>query len=367
MARKPTERSIAIDSIVEEMVKKKTEEAVLKEEAEKTFEELKKASKNFISELGEASENFKKQELIEKIANIGDLYFSMRHDSDYTRKVLASQHKFENALNKFLHRNIYLTYVDDDGNLVAYDEGAMEKIYSGAYGNEGRGNINPEILKDIINTDEIVNNINEKLRESANNRNRVYLKAISRWEKNNKEGEMEYSPSINTFYWRLYDKDHVTGHTNAIKTLGVIAEGYADAVINEEEDISNDSIELSLKNLWENYIEKDSTSAIIKGDVVLKADSSIQFAIKEGKFSTAMIGQYIKLAHNITKINKTVFMQDFKLALPKLLSIGKTSKNIIDILEGEANDISFKLVKSILSGKKLNSKGWIDAVDIMRI
>ena len=92
----------------------------------------------------------------------------------------------------------------------------------------------------------------------------------------------------------------------------------------------------------------------------------MQFAIKEGQFSTAKVGQYINLAYNITQLSNNITRQNFYLALPKLLSLGKTSSKIVDILNSEAEDIVFQLVKANLQGKKINSNQWNATVEILK-
>lgn len=370
MARGTNTRNTEIQKIVEKIIEQRTIENITQEEISISFPLLQKAANEFLIEINIASNSSSHQTLMQKLQAITDkiklLYGNMRASSTYTQQVLAAQHKFENALNNFLKRKIYLTYVEEDGNIIAYDEVAIEQIYQQATGNVGRGNINPNILKNITNVNNDTTSINKEIQKSVAKRQQVYLTAIQRWEENEEEKNKKYNPSFHTFYWRLFDDRHITGWTNKIDSRGVIAEGYAEAVINNEKDVLNTSIESSLFNLWHNYIKKDSIPAAVKGDITLKDDGSMQFAIKEGQFSTAKVGQYINLAYNITQLSNNITRQNFYLALPKLLSLGKTSSKIVDILNSEAEDIVFQLVKANLQGKKINSNQWNATVEILK-
>lgn len=369
MAARANEKNIRIQEIVNEIIQKNTVETIADQESTITFAQLQKSANMFLNELALLS-NASHGSLLQKMQKTSDminlLYGEMRASSSYTQQVLQLQHHFENELNKFLNRTIYLTYVGEEGEIIAYDEVAIGQIYKQATANLGRGNINPKTLKSILSTDKQVKDVNESLRKSVSKRQQVYLTAVKRWESNGDEGNKKYNPSFHTFYWRLNKDNHITGWTGKIDSRGVIAEGYAEAVINNRTDVINSAMEISLFNLWHNYIKKDSVPAAVKGDVVLKDDGSIQFAIKEGQFSTAKVGQYINLAYNILQLSSDTTKQNFSLALPKLLSVGKTSNKIINIINKNAEDTVFQLVKANLSGKKLDSNQWKVAVEIIK-
>lgn len=345
-----------VQKVVEEILQQETIKRLSEEEG-LNFLDLKNAANNFLlsiidiynAQINKTHKEKISERLFQIKSNIKSIYSEMRADTDFTRKILEIQHIFENQLNQYLQRTIYLTYVDEQGNLIAYDEAETGKIYTKATANFGRGNIGASILKDFIKTQE--QNINLDLAKNVSKRQKVYLEAVNRWESNKNETNKEYNPSKNTFYWKKA-KDKIIGWTGPISSRGVIAEGYAGAVINEDPDISNSKLEVSLKYLWEKHIQKDSIPAAIKGDIVLNSSNgAIQFAIKEGSFSTAKIGQYINLAHNIQKLSNETLKQDFYLALPKLLSTGRTSQKIVDILNQKTEDTAFLLIKEYLSSK----------------
>lgn len=239
----------------------------------------------------------KKTKLSDKIQ---DIYQMMKKEVQYTRDITALAHNFEISLNSFLGRTIYLTYVKQDGSLLFYGDAHIAELYKNVTRNKGRGNISKGKMFDANDLDE---NLKRAIANSQKKRYMVYQKAIERWgEKNKNELDKRYDPSKKTFYWRLMDNHHITGWTSPIATKGIIAEGYAGAVINEDVNITNSKIEIALQQLWLKHIQADSIGGLVKGDVVLKSNGDIQFAIKSGSFSTAMLGQYINLAENIKQL-----------------------------------------------------------------
>lgn len=268
---------------------------------------------------------------------------SMRQVQSFTIRTLALQHSFEQRLNEFMGRTIYLTYVRNDGSFYFYDDANIGKLYQQATANKGRGNIS---ANKIFEANDLETNLQNKIQASMQKRMGVYQEAISRWASNGDENVKNYNPSNKTFYWRLYDNHHISGWTDPISTKGVIAEGYAGAVINEDESVVSSNIEFSLKNLWENHIGKDSIGATIKGDVIWNENGNIQFAIKEGSFSTAMFGQYARLAYNITQI-PTLTLGEFENALPKLVKFNKASQQLVESLRQSAEEEIKKMAMSI--------------------
>ena len=343
---------------IEKLVQTVTEKAIISDELI-SFPELKTKARLFLDKIKKASEIKTQEDFISNIQEVKSalniIYGSMRLENSYTQQILYYQHEFEEELNKYLNRNIYLTYVDDNGNIIAYDDAAIKEIYSKATGNKGRGNITKKVMKELQIDDNIAK-INEMIAIENRKRIDVYSTAIQRWENNNPEEVKNYDPSIHTFYWRLHNNYNITAHTDVINTRGVIAEGYAGAVINKAPDVLNETLESSLAALWERYIEKDSIPAAVKGDVVFQEDGRIQFAIKEGSFSTAKVGQYINLAYNITQLSDNTLQSDFKLALPKLLNTSSVANKIIKAINEEAEDKIYQIIKASIGSSKAGSK-----------
>ena len=297
------------------------------------YNELKQASLMFLDEVGKLSKknhNIMSKDTIRQ--QIDAIYKDMRQAERNTQQALKLQHIFEQQLNEFMGRTIYLTYVNSQGGMYIYDDANIGKLYSTATGNKGRGNIAASKMFDAL---DVQQDLKQKILKSIENRKQVYQVAIRRWERNYQqdfdptktESGKAYNPSKNTFYWRLHDY-HITGWTDPITNRGWIAEGYAGAVINQDEFVNSKFIESSLQALWKN-MKQDSIGGAIKGDVVLKNDGSIQFAIKSGSFSTAKFGQYVRLAYNISQINLLTPTQ-FETVLPKLVNFGKITDKIIE-------------------------------------
>lgn len=261
----------------------------------------------------------------------------MRQSTVFTQQALQLQHIFQEQLNSFLGRTVYLTYVTDQGHLIYLDDVDIGKLYQKATANKGRGNISSLA---IVDTNDLVGDLRERLQQSEWMRSHVYKTAIARWSSNTDENEKNYIPSKNTFYWRLFNH-HITDWTSPIINKGWIAQGYADAVINEDPQVVSSNIEYALKFLYENHIKPESVGAAIQQDVILNENRQIQFAIKEGNFSTAMFGQYLRLAYNIKQIN-FLSKQDFQQYLPKLVKINKITNNLIK----ELNDVVIKTAQS---------------------
>lgn len=308
------------------------------------FKALKNAAKDFLDKVYTLSDLYEKgleQNKIKKKLQL--IYLAMRQETSYTRNFLAYAHDFEKAVNNFLGRKIYLTYIKDDGTFIFYDEANIGKLYQEATANKGRGNISK---KKIFDANDLEEDLKKAIEKSIKQRYQVYQTAAKRWSDNNTENKKKYNPSQKTFYWKIYNNHKITGWTKPIATLGIIAEGYAGAVINEDPYVHNYNIENSLAVLWNAHIQKDSIGGLVKGDIVLGKNGNIQFAIKEGSFSTAMIGQYVRLAENI-KILRDISKEQFQEYLPKLVRQGKITSAIIKALNEEVEKKLENVIKNI--------------------
>lgn len=299
-----------------------------------SFEKLKLAATNFISNaenMLNQTRHIKNKSLKNSLT---DFYKLMRESTNFTQEALQLQHNFEIQLNKFLNRVIYLTWVDDTGHLSYFDEARIGEIYTKATANRGRGNVSSSTMEKFINTNDLVNDLKNRLKHAEQLRIGVYQEAIKRWASNDNEQVKKYNPSDKTFYWRLIDNHHITGHTPPIASKGIIAEGYAGAVINEDYNVVSSSMEFSLRNLYQNHIRKDSIGAAIKGDITWNENGNIQFAIKEGSFSTARFGQYLNLAYNTLQIER-ITVEQYKKYLPKLIRLSNLATQIINNINEE--------------------------------
>ena len=323
-----------VDKIIRESVEQETIDSIHKVDTE-DFIKLRAAATNFLQQINILSDMNKrtltKSSLKDKMTYI---YKMMREETSFTRQILQYQHQFEKELNEFLQRKIYLTYVNKDGTLNVYDDAGIGELYKTATANKGRGNISQSNIVDMEMVEEA---LQRQIRLSAAMRKEVYTTAIERYSNNDNEVYMNYKPSERTFYWwKTYHKV-LGGWTDPIVNKGPIAEGYVGAVINEDPDVTNADIESALAALWNNHISKDSVGAAIKGDVVMDSHGNIQFAVKTGSFSTAKIGQYIRLAYNILQL-KQLTQEELKQYLPKLINFSKISQSIIDNINNKVED-----------------------------
>ncbi len=308
------------------------------------FEGLKVAAQKYLTSIEIVSDIYKEAISKTKIRHkITAIYSQMRNETEYTREMLKYQHEFENTLNQFLGRVIYLTYVNDDGTVYFYDDANIGKLYATATANRGRGNISKT---KIFDANDLQEDLKDSITESIAKRKNVYQTAIRRYHSNEgDEGKMNYNPSDRTFYWWSKYHERLGGWTDPIVNEGPIAEGYAGAVINEEPEINNNDIEHSLEVLWNNYIGKDSIGAALKGDIVYKKNEDIQFAVKKGSFSSAMVRQYINLAFNIQRLDRLTVEELTQPAIfDKMTKLTSKTDKIIDAIN---RDVTKELLEEL--------------------
>ena len=187
-------------SIIEKSLLEETNKDVLDIDNQ-DFISLQTAAKTFIHQVQMLSNQHNLQISKKNIkGKIEALYDLMRKDTQYTRDILQYQHTFENALDTFLGRTIYLSYVMPDGNLRFYGEAKIGELYKTAAKQWGRGNITKgKVLK--LEEDELQKEIQDEIKNSIRNKNLVYQEALARYtQKNKEETYMHYNPSERTFY-----------------------------------------------------------------------------------------------------------------------------------------------------------------------
>ena len=304
------------------------------------FLKLKEAAKIFINDVQTISDMYKT--VLEGSLTIKDeiirFYKAMSEDNKKTRDTLIAMNKFEEALNAFLGRTIYLTYVTADGYLNYYNDAHIEDIYkTKAYKSSGGRGVG---ITGLLDSNDLIGDIKQKLKDAEVGKRMVYMTAIERYKKNDVEEKMKYNPSKKTFYWYTNLKRHYLNHTDVISQIGDIAEGYADAVINKDRKVSDKNLESSLGILWYNHITRNTTSAIYEGDLIYNEDGNIQFAIKSGQFSTATVGQYYSFARNILNLKfltKEDLLND-RQVFEKLVKANDVTDEIFNYLNEKARD-----------------------------
>ena len=299
------------------------------------FNILKQAARTFINNTL-LIDNHMKQ--IKKTINLQEqitaTYSLMRDDENELRRLLQEQHSFQIALDQYLGRETFLSIVLPDGTPIFYDSQNIGKeLYTRATKQQGRGTIDMSAKKtaeeiDMFNFARNMDSIlQEKIKKSVANRRLVYTTALERYQKNKDPNHMRYDNSLNTLWWRTrVRRDYIDwSWPTHINHAGWIAEGYMEAVINEDPDIVDDNLEFALKYLYSRYIIADSIPAAIKADIQVRG-TDVEIAVKEGKFSTARIGQFFMLALSILAIEKYISKQSFKEILPFLIN-KSSSKN----------------------------------------
>ena len=271
----------------------------------------------------------------------------MQQDAESTRQILKYIREFQIALNNYLGREIYLNYVEKEtGNIFVFNEFYINQIYQlSSKGSEGRGKINSssaikELFKQIENRMSQSNlpshykSIVQNIKKSQKERKKIYIRAYQRFlEKRNNY----------MFYWHnpLFRKRQYSNRY--YRKWGDVAEAYAGAVINENPKFleMNEGLE-ELNRLASNH---DSIPGILKGDIIFDKDIDIQFAVKQGNFSTEAVDQYIKTAIYI--LTNDSYYLDKETFLKNITILLKTSWDKLD-------ERVIKKGKDILSDKIIN-------------
>ena len=345
----------------------------LEPEQKKAFSKLRQACTKLINGVKEIQDYEKHVEHITKTKSISEglsgLYSYVRQTTGAINELLRLQQSFQLALNTFLGRTIYLTWVGPNGEIYYFDQVDIKSIYAQATSNKGvRGNISLETMLDYINKHSrklantqnrinsamypatAVTNIKNRLQKAQKSRIRVYQEAVRRFNKT-KEGEM-HDPKLNySVYWRdnPTSRSSITGYIN-VRNRGDIAEGYVDAVINEDKDVfyiggkqaDKDSkyydigLETSLRGLSK-LININSIQGAVKGDVVFEENGNIQFAVKQGSYSTARFAQYLRLAYNTLALPE-MSKEDYEKFLNQTLEMNITKKRFKEELDNTVVD-----------------------------
>lgn len=321
------------------------------EEERQAFLIFKAKADLFISQLIKADEKLKNLRRWKLRRQIDTVYQIMNGQQDTLIKILDAQHNFEIALDEYLGRQTFMSIVLPDGTPIFYDsEHIGSEVYSQATGNKGRGNIDFTDKQFSPNLDifhfasSMQQSLQEKIKISLANKKEVYTEALNKYRKNAYD-RMHYpsrsESSERTLYWRTSSVEtHITGWSRLLPHAGVIAEGYMEAVLNDDENVNNNNIEASIAYMYDKYIQLDSIPAAVKADVQV-IGTNVEIAIKEGKFSTARLGQFFMLAKNIQRLQPYFTKEQFKMILPKLITQSSKSKtgftNVADAIVNAAN------------------------------
>ena len=290
----------------------------LKEHEEPTLEEIQDVARRFLDRYNRSCNKWKiyqgemTRRKIPLKTKIQKTYAYMKQSEGFTRQILKSVNQFERELNALFHRTVFLAYVEETGDFRFYDEVQVGQMYRKiATKAEGRGNISgSQVLK--FQEAQIEDKLKDALRRSIENKREVYKEALERYEES---GSMHYKVE-RTFWWRTSKWPYIHWTDKQIPTAGWIAEGYAEAVMNEDPLIDQSDIEFSLQRLWKDYINLNSKPAAIQQDLVF---GRVEFAVKSGDFSTPRIAQYVKLAQGIMYLKNEILNLDYFKAISEKL------------------------------------------------
>lgn len=306
---------MADENIINPMIQLTTKD--INEDFKNNSEYLKKAAGNFIKGIRKVINKYNHIKVLQRGNSTGirgklqEIYSNMKESTLITQECIKLQYNFENALNKFLGREIYLLYVTQEGKMLYANEINAAKIYRTAVARSGgKGSIKDlktQQLKDF--PEEIAENFETTLRRRQNLYKPIQDEVIERWTHNHNDtyGWVQRNPKlVNTFYWKENNK------WNWSKTInrGHIYETYAHLVWQENQELSfNPEIELDIGRFWY-YMDShgllNSIAGVVQGDVSFFLNPSIQFAVKSGNFNTAAMGSYIDVAWQLYYGNITI-------------------------------------------------------------
>lgn len=320
------------------------------------FNQLKIVAQQYINKIEQLKNNLQKLEKNKQYKNtisgtIRNIADAMSHNDNLTKIIFQETNIFKQALNHFLGREIPLTYISEDGTILALSSYTERQLYNKnlTHNSAGRGR-----MKNFQQALDGVKIIESEVQKIINERTlgykHIFTQAIRRSSKN--QEEMDYSPSARTYYWRLYDY-HITNWSKVMQ-INEIAEQYADIVLNRTEQFNT---EYGLKMMSDSFQGHNWTRAIKTGDVDLNIEGQkISLAIKFGnQFQTQGFRQYCVFAYNILNINyaSPTDIENNIVALSR--GTGKTAQAIINNLNIKANNLLVEEVSKIKPIININS------------
>ena len=336
------------EQVVENVIKQQTIQGISQFQ-QNQFNQLKNAAERYVNKVEQLKNNLRNLERIDKqyrntisgtIRNISDI---MSHNDNLTKIIFEETNIFKEYLNNFLNRQIPLTYISQDGSILALSSYTERQLYSNnlTHNSAGRGRLSN--FDEALNSVKIVQSEVQKIiNERIAGYKIVFTEAIRRSSKNEKQ--MDYSPSARTYYWRLHDY-HITGWSKQMQ-INEIAQQYADVVLNRTE---NFGIQEGLKQMSDSFKGHNWTRAIAKGDVDLNIEGQkISLAIKFGnQFQTEGFRQYCVFAYNILSINYASPKDIQKNIVSLSRGSGKTAQAIIKNLNQKASQLIINEVKNL--------------------
>lgn len=295
---------------------------------EVSFQDLKKSASSFIIAVRNQYTKLVRNETITNVISSQKViktplqfFYAYMREYDILADVIKKyQFQFEQKLNSFLGRQMIMTIVNPaDGEVYFLNRIGTKILYERSNKNFGRLNVSlSQKFIDQLNNDRnkgLNQGLHQAMEEGIRRWRPAFLKIIQQMEKNNDN-------------WIYYKYNKARKYLSNRYSRGNIAEGYMRAVINDSTDIDNQG--LQILHLFENHIRKDSTPGALEGDVVQKINGQIvlnsqglqqHFAIKEGSFSTAKVGQFLAIAQYIRE-SKSLTKEELKNSLSDIIKKG---------------------------------------------
>ncbi len=305
--------------------------------------QLKKAARKFLKGVRKLIFDYQRIKVLTKSTKNGigtslsEIYKVMHENTKITQECIKLQYNFQNALNKFLGRQILLLYVTQDGKMLYADQLNAAKIYQSASAkSDGKGSIkNLDITKLKKYPDEISEEYKSIIQRRENLYRPIQKEVIKRWTDNHNPNNVwvKGNPKLqNTFYW-LVGIENGKNKWNWSKRInrGHIYETYAHLVWEEENlMILNPTVESDIGFYWDYMVSHgllNSISGIVKGDVSFFLNPSIQFAVKSGSFNTAAMGSYLDVAYQLSYGSIEIKRETVELLLNNLPSYSYQVRN----------------------------------------
>lgn len=339
-------------NIINQIVERSSEEISAKEQ--ESFMELKKIASSFINAVNRQYVQTVKKGGLNKITinqkNISTplqyFYAYMRQYDNLVNTIKKYQLNFEKQLNIFLNRKMVMTIVDPkDGQVYFLNDLGVKMLYDRAGKNFGRFNasLSQTFIKELQNQEGLQYEMRQLFDQGIRRWQPAFQKIIKQMEENDD----------NWIFYKRYN--NLRKYLSNNYSRGNIAEGYMRAVINDSTNIEDEG--QKILHLYENHIKRDSKPGALEGDVIKKQGQKIyldekglqqHFAIKEGSFSTAKIGQFLAIAQYI-KESSFLTPDDLKNSLSSIIKNGFNAEKYFK----KATQLAEKTVKEIIQSNEV--------------
>ena len=246
------------------------------------------------------------------LSNLGQ---ALLHNKQMLRQAISQQYLFEQHLNKFLGRTINFAWVNTDtGEILFADEVTAQKIYTQADTQASgkkmatTGKIYASVVKNS-QLSQLPNFVEENFKNVVQKRLRnhqILLQTVlDRWKENHKsEKENSWSKEHHdTVYWKhppegIGNFHHPIYSWSAKVNQGHISQEYINFIFNSMDNLQPTESGIGTF-MMRNLGKKDTVPGIVKGDIIIKNNESVQIAVKSGQFDTASIGPYLRVAFQV--------------------------------------------------------------------